>query len=169
MEDQRAAVAGDPVRRRERWVGFAFLMTGMFLVVADQTVTVVVIPDVVDDLGVDVAAGTLLVTLYLVVAASSMVLMGRVADIVGRRRVVVIALVVFALASVLCGLAPSYEVLLAGRIVQGWTLGAYVPASLGMLNVVFPPGDADRVRASRPGRSWAACSRPRRAGAGRSW
>lgn len=133
--------------RRARWIGFVFLMSGMLLVVMDQTITVVVIPDVVDDLGVDVAAGTLLVTLYLVVAASSMVLMGRVADLAGRRRMVAISLVVFAAASLICGLAPSYEVLLLGRILQGWTLGTYVPASLGMLNVTFPPGDRDRVRA----------------------
>lgn len=133
--------------RGGRWTGFLFLMTGMLLVTMDQTITVVVVPDIVDTLDVDVADATLLVTLYLVVAASTMVLMGRLADLHGRRRVVAWALVLFAGATLLGGVAPSYEILVLARVLQGLVLGTYVPASLGLLNVTFPDGDPDRVKA----------------------
>ncbi|MGA9278339.1 MFS transporter [Ilumatobacter sp.] len=119
----------------------------MLLVTMDQTITVVVVPDIVAAFGTDVAATTLLVTLYLVVAASTMVLMGRIADLHGRRRVIVGALVLFAIATILGGLAPNFGILLSARILQGLVLGAYVPASLGLLNVTFPDGDPDRVKA----------------------
>ncbi|MGI9539042.1 MAG: MFS transporter, partial [Miltoncostaeaceae bacterium] len=71
---------------------------------------------------------------------SSFVLMGRVADHIGRRRAAVVALSGFGVGSLVTGLAPSLPVLLAGRAIQGLVLALFAPATVGLLNASFPDG-----------------------------
>lgn len=133
-----------PGSRRRRWAAFAFLLLGLLIVVMDQTITAVVLPDIVVDLGADVSAAALTVTVFTVTAAATFILMGRLADAVGRRRMAVLALLGFAAGSLVTGMADSLGVLLAGRALQGLVLGAFAPATVGLLNALFPGGQ-DRV------------------------
>lgn len=130
---------------RRDWAAFAALILGLLLVVMDQTITAVVLPDIVADLGADVAAASLTVTVFTVAAASTFVLFGRVADSWGRRRVATVALVGFAAGSLVTGMATNLPVLLLGRAVQGFVLAAFAPASVGLINSLFPSGRARTV------------------------
>jgi len=84
------------------------------------------------------AALAWVITGYSIVFASLLVTAGRTADRIGRRRVFFTGLAVFGLGSALCGLAPSVDLLVAGRLVQGAGAAAMLPASLGLLLGAFP-------------------------------
>jgi len=133
-------MAAPPGSRRRRWSAFAFLLLGLLIVVMDQTITAVVLPDIVSDLGADVSAASLTVTVFTVAAAATFVLLGRVADAIGRRRMAVLALVGFAVGSLITGMADSLPALLVGRAMQGLVLAAFAPATVGLLNATFPKG-----------------------------
>ena len=78
------------------------------------------------------------ITGYSIVFASLLVTAGRSADRLGRRRLFFVGLAIFTLGSSLCGLAPSVDLLVAGRFIQGSGAAAMLPASLGLLLGAFP-------------------------------
>ncbi|MCG6939745.1 MAG: MFS transporter [Thiohalocapsa sp.] len=142
MGDAAASTADAPVAARGRWVGLAFLLGGVLLVAMDQTVVAVVLPRLTADLhiGVDAAAWT--VTTFVLVAAVALTPMGQLADHIGRRRLLLLGLLAFALGSLLTALAANLGWLLVGRALQGLVLAALAPAILGLLNLSFPDGPA---------------------------
>ncbi|HUE59542.1 MAG TPA: MFS transporter, partial [Acidimicrobiales bacterium] len=77
------------------------------------------------------------ITAYAIVYASLLVTSGRTADQLGRRRVFFAGLGVFSVGSALCGLAPTAELLIGGRVAQGVGAALLLPASLGLLLEVF--------------------------------
>ncbi|NQU37086.1 MAG: MFS transporter, partial [Actinobacteria bacterium] len=77
---------------------------------------------------------------YMVVAASLMILMGKFSDRIGARRAMLAGTLLFAVGSLVTGLATSLGVLLAGRAIQGFVLALCIPASLSLLNHLFPSG-----------------------------
>lgn len=157
----------------------ALLAVAQFMVVLDVTVVNVALPVLGADLGLAGADLQWAVTAYTLAFGGLLLLGGRAADLLGRRRTFVGGLVVFTGASLVAGLATSAELLLAARTAQGVGAAVLSPAALSLIAVTFAPGP-ERHRASRYGaRSgpaaprWASCSAgcsPRRS-AGRpcSW
>lgn len=82
---------------------------------------------------------------YILASAAFLVPIGRLADIVGRKKIFVLGISGFGLSSVLCGLAWSIEVLIAFRIVQGIASAMIFGTSMAMLTSVFPPGERGKV------------------------
>ena len=70
-------------KSKHLWYGFIFLL-GILIVILDQTITDVVVPSIVEDLKIAASSATLLVTIYMVVGAAFMILMGKVVDVLGR-------------------------------------------------------------------------------------
>src|SRR5580704_8887717 len=93
---------------------------------------------IVTALGAFMASLAWVITGYSIVFASLLVTAGRSADRLGRRRLFFVGLGVFTLGSALCGLAPSVDLLVAGRFVQGSGAAAMLPSSLGLLLGAFP-------------------------------
>lgn len=124
----------------KKWWGFSFLALGLLVVALDLSITDVAVPSIVKDLGISAADATLVVTVYMVVAASMMVTMGRVADLIGPRKAFLIGTVLFAVGSLITGLAGDLGVLLLGRAIQGLVVAIVIPASLSLLNHNFPGG-----------------------------
>src|SRR6202165_6134629 len=104
---------------RSRWLSLLILCTGFLLIVVDMTIVNVALPSIGRDLlfTPDGLAGV--INGYLVAFAGLLLLAGRLADLLGAKRVFLAGLVTFTAASVACGLAPSQEVLGAARLVQG--------------------------------------------------
>ena len=124
-----AADTGQPRRG-----AFTVTAAGALLVSLDVSVANALMPAIGADFrGDSRAAVSWVITAYAIVFAATLVPAGRVADRAGRRRTYLGGLVVFALGSVVCGFAPTLEVLLAGRVVQGVGAAAASPASLGLL------------------------------------
>jgi EmrB/QacA subfamily drug resistance transporter len=117
-----------------RWGVFAVSAAGGLLVSLDVSVANALMPAIGADFqGDGRAAVSWVITAYAIVFAATLVPAGRIADRAGRRRTYLGGLAVFALGSVICGVAPSLPVLVTGRAVQGLGAAAASPASLGLL------------------------------------
>lgn len=103
-------------------------------------VVAVALPAIQDDLGLDEAHLQWVITAYVLVFGCFLLLGGRLADLYGRRRVMVAGFAVFAVGSLLAGLAPTAAVLLVGRAGQGLGAAAMAPAALALLAAAFPQG-----------------------------
>jgi EmrB/QacA subfamily drug resistance transporter len=108
------------------------------MIVLDSTVVAVAVPDIQRDLGFSPAGVSWVVNAYLVAFAGFLLLAGRLGDLVGAWRVFLAGLALFTVASLLCGLAPTAGLLIAGRFLQG-TGGALAAAVvLGMIVRLYP-------------------------------
>jgi len=124
----------------------ALLCVAQFVVVLDVTIVAVALPAIRSDLGFSAAGLQWVITAYGLVFGGFLMLLGRAADLAGRRRVLTIGFGVFGAASLACGLAPSPAALIAARAVQGLGAAAISPAALAILTAALPPGRA-RTRA----------------------
>ena len=102
-----------------KWWTLAAVSFGLFMIMLDNTVVNVALPSIQRDLGVDISELEWVVTGYALSFAALMLIGGKLADMYGRRRIFVIGIAVFTLASLLCGLAGSAELLIAARVLQG--------------------------------------------------
>lgn len=118
-----------------------FIVTslGIFLAALDLTVTNLAFPAIGKSFPHSSSALSWILNGYTIAYGSLLVTAGRLADRLGRRRVFFAGLTTFAAGSVLSGLAPSLELLVTGRVVQGVGASAMIPASLGLLLVAAPP------------------------------
>jgi EmrB/QacA subfamily drug resistance transporter len=121
-----------------RWRALIVLCVGFFMIVLDTTVVNVALPSIQDDLGFSQSSLAWVINAYLIAFGGLLLLSGRLGDLLGRRRVFLVGLAVFTLASVACGLSQSQEVLVAARFIQG-AAGALASAVLlGMIVTMFP-------------------------------
>ncbi|QBR94455.1 DHA2 family efflux MFS transporter permease subunit [Nocardioides euryhalodurans] len=107
----------------------------------DGTVVNVALRTIGEELGADLAELQWISNGYLLSLASTILLGGSLGDRYGRRRLFVVGTAWFALASLMCGLAPSPEVLIAARVLQGVGAGLLTPGSLAMIQGAFVPDD----------------------------
>ena len=126
--------AGDP----RRWKALAVLALIQFMLVLDVTVVNVALPHIQDDLGFSRPGLAWVVNGYVLMAGGFLLLGGRIADILGRRRVFLAGVGLFAVASAACGAAVSPGMLVASRFVQGLGEALAAPASLGLIALLFP-------------------------------
>jgi NTE family protein len=112
---------------------------GVFMAFVDATIVNIAFPDIArsfPDTGISALSWVL--NAYNIVFAAFLVAAGRIADLVGRRRVFLFGLVVFTLSSALCAVAPSSNALIAFRVLQALGSALLVPSSLGLVLEAFP-------------------------------
>ena len=124
---------------RRRWWTLAAVSFGLFMIMLDNTVVNVALPSIQRELGVGISELEWIVTGYALTFASLMLIGGKLADMLGRRRIFVIGITLFTLASLWCGLADSGSMLIAARIAQGFGAALMSPASLSIIAATFPP------------------------------
>jgi EmrB/QacA subfamily drug resistance transporter len=105
----------------------------------DNTVVNVALPSIQRDLDADLSELEWIVTGYALTFASLMLVGGKVADAYGRRLIFVVGIVVFTVASLMCGLATSSEMLIGSRVLQGAGAALMNPATLSIIAATFPP------------------------------
>jgi len=123
---------------RNRWIALYVLCAGMLMIVLDITIVNVALPTIQDDLGFSQSSLAWVVNAYLITFGGLLLLSGRFGDILGRRNVFVAGLAVFTVASALCGLATSQEVLVGARLLQGIGGAMTSAVILGMIVTMFP-------------------------------
>ncbi len=137
------AVTGPGIRMGTATGRFVLLtaVLGSGMAMLDSTVVNVALPHIGADLGADLAVLQWTVNAYMLTLAGLILLGGSLGDRFGRRRVFVVGVVWFALASLLCGIAPNAGVLIAARALQGVGGALLTPGSLALLQSVFRPDD----------------------------
>ncbi len=130
--------------RLARWTLLAAVL-GSGMAFLDSTVVNVALPSMANDLHADIADLQWVLDAYLVTLTSLLLLGGSLGDRYGRRRVLMIGVISFAIASALCGAAPTTGTLVAARALQGAGAALLVPGSLALLSATIR--EADRPRA----------------------
>src|SRR5256712_12695925 len=129
-----------------RWLSLMVLCAGFLMIVVDMTIVNVALPSIRRDLGFSQAGLAWVVNAYLIAYGGLLLLGGRLGDLIGRRRVLLVGVVAFTGASRLCGLSISQPMLIAARFLQG--IGGAVSSAviLGMVVTMFPePGERARA------------------------
>jgi EmrB/QacA subfamily drug resistance transporter len=124
----------------------ALILVAAFMVVLDFSIVNVALPSIQRELHMPPDAVQWIVTGYAISFGGLLILGGRAADLLGRRRMFVIGLIAFALASLAGGLAQDPVLLIAARVIQGAGAAIVAPAALSLITTGFPEG-AERTRA----------------------
>jgi EmrB/QacA subfamily drug resistance transporter len=135
-----AAVAARPVPDPKRWWALALLCSAFFMVILDVSIVNVALPSIQKDL--HFAEGDLqwVLSAYALTFGGFLLLGGRTADILGRRRVFMSGVALFTAASLLCGLSTSEGMLIGARAVQGLGAAILSPAALSIITTTFQEG-----------------------------
>src|SRR5918992_743963 len=127
-----------PAPDSRRWLALVVLCVGMLMIVLDVTVVNVALPSIQSDLGFSQSSLAWVVNAYLISFGGLLLLAGRLGDLVGRRRIFMIGLALFTIASLLCGLAQSQAMLIGARFAQGVGGALTSAVILGMIVTMFP-------------------------------
>src|SRR3712207_5943120 len=127
-----------PIENRRRWLALVVLCVGMLMIVLDVTVVNVALPSIQEDLGFSQSSLAWVVNAYLISFGGLLLLAGRLGDLLGRKRIFMVGLALFTVASLACGAAQSQGMLIAARFVQGVGGAMTSAVLLGMLVTMFP-------------------------------
>src|SRR5213083_789927 len=127
-------------KTERRWSALALIVTAQFMVILDVAIVNVALPSIKADLGFSETNLQWVITAYAILFGGVLLLGGRLADLLGRRRLFIAGLALFAASSLLCGLAWSEGSLIAFRAVQGLGGALLAPAALSLLFTSFAEG-----------------------------
>jgi EmrB/QacA subfamily drug resistance transporter len=131
---------GDAVRKDRRWSALALIVTAQFMVILDVAIVNVALPSIKSDLDFSQANLQWVISAYAIMFGGVLLLGGRLADVLGRRRLFIGGLALFTASSLLCGLAWSEGSLIGFRAVQGLGGALLAPAALSLLMTTFAEG-----------------------------
>jgi EmrB/QacA subfamily drug resistance transporter len=140
------AVGESSAASARRWWVLVVVCLAQFMVVLDATIVNVALPTIEGTLGLSTEGLQWIVNGYALAFGGFLLLGGRMADLLGRRRLFLAGIVVFTIASLVCGLADSGAMLVAARAVQGFGAALVSPAALSIVTTTFREGQ-ERTRA----------------------
>lgn len=121
------------------WPALIALCLGFFMILLDTTIVTVATPAIIGDLGAQVNTVVWVTSAYLLAYAVPVLITGRLGDRFGPRRIYLIGLTIFTLASLWCGLTSTIEGLIAARVVQGLGAAQMTPQTMSVITRIFPP------------------------------
>ncbi|MGW6207990.1 MFS transporter [Streptomyces sp. NPDC055089] len=130
---------------RRRWFALAIVMTAAFMDLVDVTIVNIAIPSIKADTGASFSSIQWITAGYALAFAAGLITGGRLGDIYGRKRLFLIGIGGFTVASALCGFAANPEMLVASRILQGGTAALMVPQVLSIVHATFPAHERGKV------------------------
>lgn len=140
MTAQPSTVGTPPAApsRHNPWLVLSVLCLGFFMILLDTTIVNIAIPDLIDDMGASLNQILWILNAYILVYAVLLITAGRLGDIYGPKRLFMLGLVIFTVASVACGLAQDPAQLVAFRIAQGVGGALLTPQTLAVITTIFP-------------------------------
>ncbi|CAA9440612.1 MAG: Uncharacterized MFS-type transporter [uncultured Pseudonocardia sp.] len=133
----------EPARRRR--LGALFVMVAIAMDVLDTTIVVVALPAIEADLGVGGSALQWIAASYTLTFALTLVLAGRIGDLLGSKRMILVGMAGFVVASAVCAFAPTLPMLLAGRVLQAMAGAFILTQGLSIFQSTFPPDERASV------------------------
>src|SRR5213082_484337 len=140
MSSEIMTEAAVGAKDRRRWLALAVIVTAQFMVVLDVAIVNVALPSIRTDLNFSQESLQWVITAYAIMFGGVLLLGGRLADLLGRRRLFMIGLALFTVSSLLDGLAWSEGSLIAFRSLQGLGAALLSPAALSILTTTFREG-----------------------------
>ena len=123
---------------RTRWIGLVVVSLAVALIIVDSTIVTVAVPSIVEELGLSSTEVQWVQESYTLVFASLLLVFGTLADRIGRRRMLLLGITIFALSSVVAALAGSGGALIAARVVQGVGGAMLLPTTFTIPSVRAP-------------------------------
>ncbi|MDJ0674897.1 MAG: MFS transporter [Calothrix sp. MO_167.B42] len=136
LPNPNLAIAAKPDRSRA--IALAAMCLALFMTNFDGTSTDVALPQIQRSLGANVADIQWILNAYHLPVASLLLATGKFGDLYGLRRIFIYGLIIFTVASAICGLAPNLEILIFGRAFQGIGAAALIPLSLTIVTAIYP-------------------------------
>src|ERR1700755_2198269 len=135
------ASAAPTPEEKDPWPALFALCLGFFMILVDTTIVSVATPAIIDDLHADVNSVVWVTSAYLLAYAVPVLITGRLGDRFGPKRLYLVGLTVFTLASLWCGLTTSIEMLIVARVLQGLGAAMLTRQTVAVITRIFP---ADR-------------------------
>lgn len=126
-----------PVPERQAWLALTALCAGLFITLMDQALVAVALPSIREDLGASINETVWVVAVYLLAFAAPLLVSGRLGDRFGQRNVYLAGMAVFTVAATAAAFAPTVELLIAARAVQGLGASLLNPQPLSIIHRVF--------------------------------
>ena len=149
MADQTVAGTGDTAK--SKWLALAAMLFAVAMTFIDQTIVAIASPSIQSNLSLSRAGTQWVVNAYLLALAATFALGGRLADVLGHRRMVLIGILGFALSSALCGATPKGSLaqswIVVFRVTQGVSGAIMIPAALAIVVATFPIRERGRALA----------------------
>lgn len=133
-----AARGAEPPATKDPWPALFALCLGFFMILVDSTIVSVATPAIIEDLDADVNSVVWVTSAYLLAYAVPVLITGRLGDRFGPKRLYLIGLTVFTLASLWCGLTTTVEGLIIARVVQGLGAAMITPQTMAIITRIFP-------------------------------
>ncbi|MFH8615095.1 MFS transporter [Streptomyces sp. NPDC017979] len=130
---------------RRRWIALAIVMTAAFMDLVDVTIVNIAIPSIERTLDASFGSIQWITAGYALAFAAGLITGGRLGDIYGRKRLFLVGIAGFTVASALCGFAAGPEMLVASRLLQGATAALMVPQVLSIVHTTFPAHERGKV------------------------
>jgi len=124
-----------------KWIPLIAICLGTFMLLVDVSIVNVALPDMASDLHSSFTSLQWVVDMYALVLAALLMVVGALGDRLGHRRLYLVGLVVFAVASLACGLAPNAATLIAARAAQGVGGAAMLTSTTSLLNAAYQGRD----------------------------
>ncbi|GED86478.1 MFS transporter [Streptomyces sp. 6-11-2] len=134
-----------PTADRRRWFALAIVMTAAFMDLVDVTIVNIAIPSIQQDAGASFSQIQWITAGYALAFAAGLITGGRLGDIHGRKRLFLLGIGGFTLASALCGFAANPDMLVAARLLQGAMAAMMVPQVLSIVHATFPAHERGKV------------------------
>jgi MFS family permease len=128
-----------------RWWALALLCGAFFMVILDANIVVVALPSIDEALSFSEQGLQWVISAYAITFAGLLLLGGRAADLLGRRRVFMVGLLFFTLASLLCGFAWSSDALIGARAFQGIGAAIMTPTALSIISTTFEGAERNKA------------------------
>jgi EmrB/QacA subfamily drug resistance transporter len=139
MSSTTPTAEGRHEHHERRWIAMAVLLIAGFMNLIDVTIVNVALPSLQSGLGATSSEIEWVVAAYIMAFAVGLLPFGRLGDMLGRRRIFLLGVGAFTIASTLCGLAPGINTLIAARVLQGIGGAMMTPQTLAIAQVIFPP------------------------------
>jgi EmrB/QacA subfamily drug resistance transporter len=134
--------------KQRTWLGFFAILAAILLNLLDSTIVNVAAASIGADLGGSYSGLQWLAAGYTLAMAVGLLTGGRLGDMYGRRRILLVGVVGFVAASIACAAAPSIEVLIAARVLQGLFGAVMIPQGFGLIRDLFPPREIGKAFAA---------------------
>jgi EmrB/QacA subfamily drug resistance transporter len=138
----------EPRSGQHMWTGFAVVLAAMVMNLLDSTIVNVAAPSIQRDLGMSSSTLEWIAAAYTLAIAVGLMAGGRLGDMFGRKRMLMIGLAGFVLASAACAFAQSPGTLIAARVLQGLSAAMLTPQAFGLIRDLFPPAQLSKAFAA---------------------